>query len=55
MDGMYYIKIASNHLEEMKKRIEKNDFDEFYKEIQEVMSAMYYLMDWSDAQQDKPR
>lgn len=55
MDGLYYIKIASNHLEEMKKKIENDDFDEFYKDVSEVMSAMHYLWDWVDAKQDKPR
>lgn len=55
MEGMYYIRIASNHLEEMKKRINEKNFEDFHKEIQEVSSAMFYLLDWVNAQQDKPR
>lgn len=55
MDGLYYIKIAANHLEEMKRRISDNDFEDFQKEIREVMEAMHYLWDWIDAKQDKPR
>lgn len=55
MDGLYYIKIASNHLEEMKKRINEENFEDFYKEIREVSEAMFHLWDWVNAKQDLPR
>ena len=55
MDGLYYVKIAQNHLDEIKKRINDENFDGIVPEMREVMSAMNYLWDWIDAQQDLPR
>jgi len=55
MDGLHCIKIAQNHLDELKKRINEENLEDICSEIQEVMSAMNYLWDWVDAQQDKPR
>jgi hypothetical protein len=53
-NGLHYLKVASDHIETMKQRVSKQDYEDFHKEIQAVMSAMYCLWDWTNVQQDKP-
>lgn len=54
MDGLQCIEMAQKHLDELKKRINEDDLDDIYKEMQLVAEAMFYLSDWVDAKQNKP-
>ena len=55
MDGYYYVKIAQNFLGEINKNIEQDNLDDVSANIREVTSAMLYLWDWVNAQQNLPR
>ena len=54
MDGLECIDMAQKHLDELKKRINEDNLDDFYKEMQGVAEAMFYLWDWVNVKQDKP-
>jgi hypothetical protein len=55
MDGLEYINMAQKHLDELKKKINEDNLDDFFKEMQGVSEAMFNLWDWVNVKHNLPR